>query len=97
MDKNEIIIAIISTYFGVQKEVLLSGKSRKLADLYPRQITQYFLYYSCEENTYPSVARMFNCTHATVMSNVRIVQNLIDTDKKFCAMIQEIKLKIYGD
>ena len=84
---------IICDYFELPIE-LLKSKTRKREEVQARQLAMYF----AKKMTKSSLATigMYNGgkDHATVLHACKTVNNLIDTDKRFRASVDEIQKKI---
>lgn len=84
---------VVSDYFDLSIEQLKS-KTRKREVVQARQIAMYF----SKQMTKSSLATIgMHCggkDHATVLHACRTVNNLVDTDKRFKAYVEEIEKKI---
>ena len=103
---NRMLIDIICKEFNID-EWMLSVKCRKKDFVIPRHLYRYFLekicytvqkrdYSSCRKDRYYSFAQIGEMTggdHSTVIHSVRVMQDMIDTDKKIKAIADKIKFK----
>jgi len=101
----DIITKLVCDEFGAKREEVLSI-SRKREFIEPKQVIQYFCRKFLKTNCLQKngkirkmplreVARLTKTTnHATILSNIKAVNNLIDTDKGFKKRIEAIKALI---
>lgn len=91
-DYNE-LIKIVHEYFNVKR----NDKSSKRIYVRPRQISCYFMrkYWEHYGFSYPKIGDIFGGKdHATIMSSIRTVNNLIETDKDFRNIIKELDKRL---
>ncbi len=87
------VIDVVCEYFGTTSE-LLAEKSRKQNIVQSRQIAMYFSKKYTKASLTNIGKRCGNKDHATVSHAVTTINNRIETDKQFKAMINEIEKKI---
>ncbi len=86
------LVKIICYYFGFKPEIL-NSKTRKREIVQLRQICHYFANEYLDKNKYPSGKigkEIGNKDHATVLYSIKIINNLIETDKYFASDIESI-------
>jgi chromosomal replication initiator protein len=77
----QLIVGLVSKYFGVEPDVLI-GKSRVKAASYPRQIACHLIRSHCYMS-FESIGNMFSLRdHSTIMYYVRKVREGIRTSDK---------------
>tara|TARA_A100001391_G_scaffold129909_1_gene89134 strand:- start:1098 stop:1457 length:360 start_codon:yes stop_codon:yes gene_type:complete len=77
----QIIVNIVSKYFGITPDVLL-GKSRVRAASYPRQIACHLIRCHCYMS-FESIGNLFSMRdHSTIMYYVRKVRDSMRSDDK---------------
>ncbi|MEO0311757.1 MAG: chromosomal replication initiator protein DnaA [Bacteroidota bacterium] len=84
---------VVCDYFDLPIEMLKS-KTRKRQVVQARQIAMYFAKSMTKSSLSSIGAHCGGKDHATVLHACRTVNNLIDTDKKFKASVQELQKKI---
>ncbi|MFM9051491.1 MAG: chromosomal replication initiator protein DnaA [Bacteroidota bacterium] len=84
---------IVCDYFDLPIEMLKS-KTRKRQVVQARQIAMYFAKSMTKSSLSSIGAHCGGKDHATVLHACRTVNNLIETDKKFKASVQELQKKI---
>ena len=84
---------VVCDYFDLPIEMLKS-KTRKRQVVQARQIAMYFAKSMTKSSLSNIGAHCGGKDHATVLHACRTVNNLIDTDKKFKASVQELQKKI---
>lgn len=101
----DIIVELVCKEFGADREIVLS-RTRLVEFLRPRQVIQYFCRkYLKVQNLYRKknnrkmslriISELTNVTnHATILSSIKLVNNLIDTEKDFKQKIEAIKALI---
>ncbi|MFM2206068.1 MAG: chromosomal replication initiator protein DnaA [Bacteroidota bacterium] len=84
---------VVCDYFDLPIEMLKS-KTRKRQVVQARQIAMYFAKNMTKSSLSSIGAHCGGKDHATVLHACRTVNNLIETDKKFKASVQELQKKI---
>ncbi|MEY4595258.1 MAG: chromosomal replication initiator protein DnaA [Bacteroidota bacterium] len=84
---------VVCDYFDLPIEMLKS-KTRKRQVVQARQIAMYFAKSMTKSSLSSIGAHCGGKDHATVLHACRTVNNLIETDKKFKASVQELQKKI---
>jgi chromosomal replication initiator protein len=84
---------VVCDYFELEMEMLKS-KTRKRNVVQARQIAMYFAKNMTKSSLSSIGAHCGGKDHATVLHACRTVNNLIETDKKFKASVQELQKKI---
>ncbi|MCX6292618.1 MAG: chromosomal replication initiator protein DnaA, partial [Bacteroidetes bacterium] len=84
---------VVCDYFDLPIEMLKS-KTRKRQVVQARQIAMYFAKSMTKSSLSNIGAHCGGKDHATVLHACRTVNNLIETDKKFKASVQELQKKI---
>jgi chromosomal replication initiator protein len=84
---------VVCDYFELEMEMLKS-KTRKRNVVQARQIAMYFAKSMTKSSLSSIGAHCGGKDHATVLHACRTVNNLIETDKKFKASVQELQKKI---
>jgi len=90
----EKVIREVLAYYDMEDNSLFR-KSKKMIYAEPRQICQYFMYHK-SKLTKSAVARIFRCNHATVIHNIKVVENSTEWDKDFKKLIQILETRIEG-
>ena len=84
---------VVSDYFDIPVDII-NSKTRKREIVQARQIAMYF----SKKYTNSSLAAIGvhcgNKDHATVLHAVRVVNNLLDTDKQYRVYVGDIEKKI---
>ncbi|MDI3527356.1 MAG: chromosomal replication initiator protein [Tenuifilum sp.] len=84
---------VVCEYFGLPLEVL-SAKTRKREIVQARQIAMYFSK-SLTKASLSTIGSMIgNKDHATVLHACKTVNNLMETDKRFRAQVEDIQKKL---
>ena len=89
----EYIQKFVANFYDIDI-ALLKSKTRKQEIVQPRQVAMYFakIY---TKHTFANIGEYFGGKdHSTVIHSVNTVQNLIQTDKKFKAKVNEMKKKL---
>jgi chromosomal replication initiator protein len=84
---------VVCDYFQLEMDMLKS-KTRKRNVVQARQIAMYFAKNMTKSSLSSIGAHCGGKDHATVLHACRTVNNLIETDKKFKASVQELQKKI---
>jgi chromosomal replication initiator protein len=84
---------VVCDYFDLEIE-LLKSKTRKRNVVQARQIAMYFAKNMTKSSLSSIGAHCGGKDHATVLHACRTVNNLIETDKKFKASVQDLQKKI---
>lgn len=84
---------VVCNYFSMPVETL-SSKTRKREIVQARQIAMYFAKTMTKSSLAAIGAAIGNKDHATVLHAFKTVNNLIDTDKKFKADVEEIEKRL---
>jgi chromosomal replication initiator protein len=84
---------VVCDYFNLEME-LLKSKTRKRNVVQARQIAMYFAKSMTKSSLSSIGAHCGGKDHATVLHACRTVNNLIETDKKFKASVQDLQKKI---
>ena len=81
------IIDICCRTWGVTEGQLKSEvRDRKLVE--PRQVAQYLISMHTKNIGVERIGKMFNRNHATVLHSIRVVKNLMETNKDFKAKVE---------
>ncbi|MCK9254866.1 MAG: chromosomal replication initiator protein DnaA [Bacteroidales bacterium] len=84
---------VVCNYFSMPVETLAS-KTRKREIVQARQIAMYFAKTMTKSSLAAIGSAIGNKDHATVLHAFKTVNNLIDTDKKFKADVEEIEKRL---
>lgn len=75
----------------------LESKSRKRDIALARQVAMYFAKTLTQNYSLQHIgSQIAGRDHSTVLHSCKTVSNLMDTDRKFCSLVDEIKVKILG-
>ncbi len=91
----DMIKQIVVDYFGLQPEDLES-KSRKRAIVQARQIAMYLSKKFTKASLEQIGKKIGKKDHATVIYSLKVVNDLMDTDKKFRKIVSEIEEALYN-
>jgi chromosomal replication initiation ATPase DnaA len=72
----------------------LNSKSRKRMYLKPKQVSIYMAKQFTKEPLRIIGEQLGGCDHSTVLSTIKLINNLIETDKEFSKEIKEIEHKL---
>lgn len=82
------VVIAVARYYGVTvQDIVCSKRHRKL--VHPRQVAMY-LARELTGQTYPAIGRVMDRDHATIMSGVRRIAKLRETDPKLAGEIKEL-------
>ena len=88
------IFTCIDRKYGFDKKTLV-GKSRTKEIAFTRHIAIYLIRELCEMS-YPSVGKIFDRNHSTVISSCEIIEKKLATDPLFLVSISDLKKDIEG-
>lgn len=91
-DRVAKVIAVVSKQTGIE-ESELKGRTRKGEISIARQICMYFV----KKKTLKSlkeIGLLFNRDHSTAIHNIRVIENMIDIDKRFKSFILTIEKEL---
>ena len=98
------IIDMVSLYYeskglSLPADVLL-GRSRKAMYVVPRYMMWYFIYKYSLKQTLPSIGRMFNRDHSTIINGITRLKNYCETEPQTLTVFNDIcnllKVDEYG-
>ena len=99
--KKEITLDYIKTVVCQSMNVdvtSLESKSRKRNIVQARQVAMYFAKSLTKNYSLQHIgSHIAGRDHSTVLHSCKAVANMMDTDKKFRSMVDEIKVKIVGN
>lgn len=82
------VVTAVARYYGVTvRDIVCSCRTRKLVN--PRQVAMY-LARELTGQTYPAIGRVMDRDHSTIMSGVRRIAKLRETDPKLAGEIKEL-------
>ncbi len=92
----DLILDKICDYIAVKYDITseqLKMRSRKIEYMRPRQVVQYF---ASEHgvSVLDKIGCYFNCDHSTVMSNRRVIKDIMDYDKEFEVFMNVLRYEI---
>jgi len=80
--RQDKIVKTVARYYQMTELDLLTKPTRKHDILIPRQIAWKFLYEK-ENMSYTEIGKLFGKTHATILSGIKKINNLMEVDNKF--------------
>lgn len=90
--RTQIILKVIKKHTNISfEEINIKSRKRKIVN------TRQLMYYLMCKNTKNSLARIgtiFNQDHATVLHAKRATENIIDTDRYYRKIVEEIQKEI---
>ncbi len=87
----EYLIEVISGYYGVN-QILLQLNTNKREIVEPRQVIHYYARLLTKVTTKEIGLKVGGRDHATVLHSVKVVDNLMETNKAFQRNIRNINL-----
>ena len=94
--KGHDIISAVQREFGLDRDTLTSN-SRSRRIVRARQIAWYSMSRNCPHISYPQMARMLGRSdHSTAIHGVHVVQNMVNRDAEFSAMVDRIERDAFG-
>ena len=88
------IFAAVNRKYGISREALVSPKRSK--DIAHARHTSVFLIRELTEMSYPSLAKIFERDHATIISSYNLVATRILNDPVYLSEINELKKEVSG-
>ncbi len=89
----DLIQKIVADYFNLEVEHIRS-RSRKRSIVQARQISMYLAKKYTKSSLEQIGKQIGNRDHATVIYSMKVVNDLMDTDKKFKRMVKELESKL---
>lgn len=83
------IVDVVAEYYSLNSSEICM-KSRKREIVQPRQIAMFFAKKMTKHSLAQIAFEIGQKDHATVLHASKTVQNLMDTDRKYCQSIEEI-------
>jgi hypothetical protein len=90
----EKVIREVLAYYDMTDDSMFR-KSKKMVYAEPRQLCQYFMWVK-SKLTKSAIARIFRCNHATVIHNIKVIENTITWDKEFKELVRILETRIEG-
>jgi predicted DNA-binding protein YlxM (UPF0122 family) len=76
-------LEIICGPLGVTPQQVIEYTGRKRELLEPKQVLRYVMKYKINDLSLARIGKLTDCDHCTVMHSVKIIENLLATDRSF--------------
>lgn len=84
------ICGVVAAFYGVDLKHMLSHRRR---DVRVRQVAMYMCY-DLTRHSYPSLGRIFNRDHTTILHATRKIEAAMAADPEFAAEIKQIEAAV---
>ena len=87
------LVRVVCDFYGADSN-MLDQKTRKREVVLPRQVCMYFIREMFPNLTFENIGFIFKKDHATVMHAIKVMKDLMDTDKAFMVEVDVLRKDI---
>ena len=89
----EIILKKVTLFYNLKHDIKIKPNSRERSIVFPRQVASYLLKNEAKLSQ-SEIARILNQSHATVINSLKIIDNYLQTNKKFKEEYNNLIIKL---
>ena len=90
---TKVILEKVTIFYNLKVDIRKKPESRERSVVFPRQVASYLLKKEAKLSL-PAIGKILNQSHCNVYSSIRLIENLLQTDKKFINEFNELIIKL---